>query len=118
VTYDSRSNLIADTRLMKDRTKQECGETPFVIAASLAPAVGLGRVFPYVWGSLSTFALGNQANSATAQAEVFTAVCWLSRVDGTRSSPSRLREKIFRSCCGVASVKVDLVCVNLVHNTP
>ena len=40
MTYDSRFSLIADARLMKDRTKQSGGQAPFVIAASLAPAVG------------------------------------------------------------------------------
>ena len=40
MTYDSAANLIVDAHLIKDRTKQECGQAPFVIAASLAPAVG------------------------------------------------------------------------------
>ena len=40
------------------------------------PAVGFGGFFPCNWCELSRFCLGNQANSATARAYVFTAICW------------------------------------------
>jgi len=42
----------------------------------MAPAVGFGGSFPCVWVGVKRVFLGNQAESAIARANYFTAVCW------------------------------------------
>src|SRR6516162_6110756 len=42
---------------------------------TLAPGIGFGGSFPRIWCDRHAVYLGNQANSSTTYAELFTSVC-------------------------------------------